>query len=134
MNLNDIAKKCRVCDAGIIDAGGVIKCSVTENLDRCCDIEKCPCVFRGGPVDFSEALLALKKGVALTREHWGILGLYWMQIKLQNPDKNSKMGLPYIYVTTEDDKLVPWTPTHDDLLANDWYTCGYIQRRLEKND
>lgn len=133
MNHSDIVKKCRYCEDGAFNAAGQIACRAS-NLDLCCDVEKCPRNYHGGPFDFSEALLALKEGLAVTRENWGILGLYWMEIKLQKPDKKSKMGLPYIYVSTREGKLVPWTPTHDDLLANDWFTCGDITRRIEKND
>ena len=41
-------------------------------------------------------------------------------LTLQRPDKNSKMTLPYIYITTEQGDLVPWLCSQTDLLAGDW--------------
>jgi hypothetical protein len=43
-----------------------------------------------------------------------------MWIALQVPDANSKMGLPYIYMSTVDGKLVPWLASQTDILAEDW--------------
>jgi Protein of unknown function (DUF2829) len=43
-----------------------------------------------------------------------------MYLELQIPDANSKMSLPYVYIKTADDKLVPWLCSQTDLLANDW--------------
>jgi hypothetical protein len=43
-----------------------------------------------------------------------------MWLTLQVPDTNSKMSLPYVYMKTVDDKLVPWLCSQTDLLAEDW--------------
>ncbi len=68
MNHSDINRKCRSCASGIIDEAGVIRCD-DHNSERCCDIEKCPGDIRGGPFDFSQALIALKRGYFLSREY-----------------------------------------------------------------
>ncbi len=43
-----------------------------------------------------------------------------MYLELQVPDANSKMSLPYVYIKTADNKLVPWLCSQTDLLATDW--------------
>jgi hypothetical protein len=43
-----------------------------------------------------------------------------MWLKLQEPDANSKMTRPYIYMSTVDQDLVPWVASQTDLLADDW--------------
>lgn len=67
---------------------------------------------------FSEALDLLKKGKKLYREGWNGKGQF---IALQVPDENSKMGLPYLYISTVSGKLVPWLASQTDLLAEDWF-------------
>mgnify|MGYP001614980343 CR=1 FL=1 len=51
------------------------------------------------------------------REGWNGIGQH---IALQVPDENSKMTLPYFYISTVDDKLVPWLASQTDMLADDW--------------
>jgi len=43
-----------------------------------------------------------------------------MYLELQIPDANSKMSLPYVYMKTADNNLVPWLCSQTDLLATDW--------------
>jgi hypothetical protein len=43
-----------------------------------------------------------------------------MWLKLQRPDSNSKMTLPYIYMSTVTGDKVPWLASQTDLLAEDW--------------
>lgn len=43
-----------------------------------------------------------------------------MFLQLQVPDKNSKMTLPYVYISTAQGDLVPWLCSQTDLLATDW--------------
>ena len=66
---------------------------------------------------FNTALLFLKSGYKLAREGWNGKGMY---VCLQEPDGNSKMSLPYIYMKTACGNLVPWLASQTDLLANDW--------------
>lgn len=70
-------------------------------------------------LSFSQALEALKSGAKMTRSGWNGKGMY---IELQTPTETSKMTLPYLFMKTVDDQLVPWVASHTDLLANDWYT------------
>lgn len=66
--------------------------------------------------NFSEALQMLILGTAFTREGWN--GKH--SIRLQKPDENSKMTLPYIYITTDKGDVVPWIASQSDILATDW--------------
>ena len=76
--------------------------------------------------DFGWALNALRKGKAVARKGWNGKGIY---IKLQTPDINSKMTLPYIYIVTNGlitdnpnapKGTVPWLASQTDMLAEDW--------------
>lgn len=53
----------------------------------------------------------------VTRTGWNGPGQY---LTLQVPDADSKMTLPYIYITTVHGDLVPWLATQTDILATDW--------------
>ena len=67
--------------------------------------------------DFGWALKMLKAGKRLTRSGWNGKGMY---LELQVPDENSKMGLPYIYMSTVEKKFVPWLASQTDMLADNW--------------
>jgi len=67
--------------------------------------------------DFGQALKCLKADGNVYRTGWNGKGLV---LKLQKPDENSKMSLPYIYIKTVKGDLVPWTANQSDVLANDW--------------
>lgn len=76
--------------------------------------------------DFGTALILLKQGESVCRKGWNGKGIY---IKLQMPDENSKMTLPYIYIVTtglQTDNpdapkgIVPWLASQTDLLSDDW--------------
>lgn len=72
---------------------------------------------------FSTALEFLKDGERVARTGWNGKGLW---LELQRPDANSKMTLPYIFLSYPPDAentpgaRVPWAPSQTDLLANDW--------------
>lgn len=68
-------------------------------------------------MDFSEALKELKQGRKVTNGNWNGKGMY---LEVQNPDKNSKMKHPYIYMKNALDELVPWTPSQLDLFSENW--------------
>lgn len=70
-------------------------------------------------LSFGEALVALKAGGRVARAGWNGKGMW---LKLQVPDAHSKMSLPYIYMKTADDKLVPWLASQTDVLGEDWAT------------
>jgi hypothetical protein len=66
---------------------------------------------------FGAAIDKLKTGLKVAREGWNGKGMW---IAMQVPDANSKMGLPYIYMSTVGGKLVPWLASQTDVLAEDW--------------
>jgi len=68
-------------------------------------------------VNFSYALNFLKAGKKVRRSGWNGKGM-WLQI--QWPDTYSKMTLPYIYMKTADNNVVPWLASQTDLLSDDW--------------
>jgi hypothetical protein len=70
-----------------------------------------------GGFNFGVALTELKNGQRVARAGWNGKGMW---IALQVPDANSKMGLPYLYMSTVDGKLVPWLASQTDMLAEDW--------------
>lgn len=65
----------------------------------------------------ADVLWFLRAGGKVQRSGWNGKGMW---IALQVPDANSKMSLPYIYMKTTDDKLVPWLASQSDILADDW--------------
>ena len=67
--------------------------------------------------NFGEALRQLKAGALVARKGWNGKNMY---LELQTPDENSKMSLPYIYMKTACDNLVPWLASQTDVLADDW--------------
>jgi hypothetical protein len=67
--------------------------------------------------DFGMALNHLRSGRRVSRSGWNGKGMW---LALQTPDANSKMSLPYIYMSTVDGNLVPWLASQTDVLANDW--------------
>ena len=74
----------------------------------------------GEIINFGEVLNYLKRSPSqhtAFRSGWNGKGQY---IALQVPDENSKMNLPYIYISTVNGKLVPWLASQTDLLAEDW--------------
>jgi hypothetical protein len=74
-------------------------------------------VVRTKGFDFSEALDEVKMGHKIARSGWNGKGMW---VALQVPDTNSKMSLPYLYIKTADNHLVPWLISQTDALAEDW--------------
>ena len=68
-------------------------------------------------MDFGDAIRALKDGKIVTRAGWNGKNMW---LKLQVPDDHSKMTLPYIYMRTADENLVPWLASQTDMLGEDW--------------
>lgn len=66
---------------------------------------------------FGDAIAALKQGARINRINWNGKNMY---LELQEPTELSKMTLPYIYMKTADDQLVPWLASQTDILAEDW--------------
>ena len=68
-------------------------------------------------MNIGQAVEALRNGCKVARAGWNGKNMY---LALQVPDAHSKMSLPYVYMKTADDKLVPWLCSQTDLLAEDW--------------
>ena len=68
-------------------------------------------------MNFGDAIVALKEGKRVSRAGWNGKGMW---LGLQVPDTHSKMTLPYIYMKTAQDDLVPWLASQTDMLAEDW--------------
>jgi hypothetical protein len=66
---------------------------------------------------FGWALSELRAGNSVYRMGWNGPNQF---LTLQVPDENSKMTLPYIYITTVQGNKVPWLGSQTDLLSNDW--------------
>lgn len=69
------------------------------------------------PKTFGWAIKQLQNGDKVSRSGWNGKGMW---LALQTPDANSKMTLPYIYMKTADNNLVPWLASQTDMLATDW--------------
>jgi len=68
-------------------------------------------------MNFGQAIEKLKEGKKVARKGWNGKGMW---IRIQVPTEKSKMTLPYIYMKTADDNLVPWLASQTDILAEDW--------------
>ena len=66
---------------------------------------------------FGEATKHMQTGGKATRTGWNGPDQY---VRIQVPDENSKMTLPYIYIRTVQGDLVPWLASQTDMLAQDW--------------
>lgn len=72
--------------------------------------------------DFGEALSYVKDGGKAGRMLWRHTGKW---IRLVEPEGTSDFDYgmenrPYLELKDADEKLVPWTATQEDLLAEDW--------------
>ena len=70
-----------------------------------------------GTFSFGHAIRLLKLGCVVQRSGWNGKGM-WLGLK--TPQAQSEMGLPYIYMSTVDGRLVPWLASQTDVLADDW--------------
>lgn len=81
-------------------------------------------------MNFSEALIAIKAYKKVAREGWNGKGMW---VSLQEPDPNSYMTRPYVFMTLPagstkqfgetaalHENRVPWLCSQTDLLAEDW--------------
>jgi hypothetical protein len=64
-----------------------------------------------------QAVKEMRNGNRVSRAGWNGKNMW---LALQVPDEHSKMSLPYVYMRTADEKLVPWLCSQTDLLAMDW--------------
>lgn len=68
-------------------------------------------------MDIGLAIDRMRSGHKVAREGWNGKGMW---LALQVPDAHSKMTLPYVYMFTAQQQLVPWLASQSDLLAQDW--------------
>jgi Protein of unknown function (DUF2829) len=68
-------------------------------------------------MNFGSALELLKHGKKVSRRGWNGRGMW---VAMQAPDENSKMTLPYVYMSTATGDLVPWLASQTDILVEDW--------------
>ena len=68
-------------------------------------------------MEIGAAIAEMRKGNRVTRKGWNGARQF---LKLEVPDKYSKMTLPYIYIVTVQGHYVPWLASQTDLLADDW--------------
>lgn len=66
---------------------------------------------------FGLAIEAMKKGMKVARSGWNGKGMW---IALQEPYPDTDCDLPYIYIKTADNHVVPWLASQTDMLAEDW--------------
>ena len=67
--------------------------------------------------DFGWALQRMRAGYSVRRKAWQDTGRH---LTIHFPGPNDKMQRPYLYIRTCKGQLVPWAPTHTDVLAQDW--------------
>lgn len=81
-------------------------------------------------MDFSIALALLRQGHSIRRDGWHGKD---QNLHLQEPDAQSKMTLPYIYLEfpagPDSRGRVPWVATQADLLAYDWVIAERISAK-----
>lgn len=63
---------------------------------------------------FGQALDAIKQSRRVTRAGWKASGV-WLRLHKPNADT-----APYVYMSDIVGALFPWTPTQEDMLAEDW--------------
>jgi len=68
-------------------------------------------------MNIGHAVDNMNLGRRVARKGWNGKGMW---IAKQTPDANSMMSLPYAYMFTADQKLVPWLCSQTDLFAEDW--------------
>ena len=74
--------------------------------------------FKGrSTLTFGQAIEFMKNGYKVARKGWNGNNMY---IKLQKTDEHSKMTIPYIYMKTVSNDLVPWLASQTDMLSYDW--------------
>lgn len=99
-------------------------CPASDDRQHCdCWYDGQPCCRCGVAMNFGDAMEALKNDPGLTkirRAGWNGKGMW---LCLQVPDANSKMTLPYVYLSTVSGDLVPWNPNNIDMQGSDWEIC-----------
>lgn len=67
--------------------------------------------------DIGWAVRQMWSNQAVRRRGWNGKGMY---LKIQVPDDESKMSMPFVWIRTVNGLRVPWLCSQTDLLAKDW--------------
>ena len=70
-------------------------------------------------MNFSQALEIMRTGKAVSRLGWNGEGM-WIAIAAFPDDEAMGMDRAFIYMRPVDGRLIPWTASQADLLADDW--------------
>jgi len=65
---------------------------------------------------FSWALYEMDEGHKLYRRFWK----NWQYVKLHNSMDSEEVNCSYYYFSPEPGLTIPWTPSQEDLRAQDW--------------
>lgn len=65
-------------------------------------------------LDFSEALKLIKSGLCLSRKNWDMRFKYVQKTTISE-------NIPAIFCTMHNGESFLWTPTNDDIMAEDWF-------------
>lgn len=84
-----------------------------------------------GALRFGDALVMLKAGKRVARSGWNGKDMW---LKLLHPTEYVLMTLPYIYMKTATNDLVPWLASQTDMLAEDWTVLDESNQLSEKNN
>jgi hypothetical protein len=66
---------------------------------------------------FGSVITVIESKGKCCRKGWNGKGMY---IEGQFPDAHSKMTKPYIFLKTAQENRIPWTPSQEDIFADDW--------------
>ena len=81
-------------------------------------------------MQIGQAIEALREGQHVTRSGWNGKDRW---LGLQEPDSESAMTLPYIYIKTVQNDFVPWLASQTDILADDWVVIKQVIREENQN-
>ncbi len=72
------------------------------------------------PSDFGigKAVKEMRKGESVSRRGWNGPNQF---IAMKDPDEESDMTMPYLYIRPTQGGLVPWLASQTDILATDWF-------------
>lgn len=73
-------------------------------------------------MSFGQAIEQARAGRRVARAGWNGKDMW---ITMQQPDANSKMRQPYLYMSPVGGELVPWLASQADMLSFDWGVVPY---------
>lgn len=95
-------------------------------------------ISRNDLFGFDVALIKLKKGQTVGRVAWATYRLEIVKDSISSVNRNPKSSatetMKFIVAIDCLNRVIPWNPTHSDLLAEDWITWEKEDERLEKRN